>query len=451
MSDEGFDPRAGAAARARDSLTRRTFLDLTAAGAAAAAGLGAWLDPLAARAEAARFTAWGWPQPYERVSAKSVAWLKSKGWWPLRWGYQPPWMVEATVPMVIHSAGLEKPRGLEIEFLPFLAGPPLNEAIVAGKLQIGEGGDFPVTSLIIRNAPVRSAGIIWTPLDEHEILVRPDSTMKKPEDLKGKVVGLVTGSSAEFAFVAYCKAHGIDSSKDLTVRPMSIPDQATFPKGVDAVVPWAPTPSLMVKYLKNAKIFDDTGPYQLYWGDLHIRHELAENVPDVVQAVVDMCLEALLWQRLDPRKATDIVKTNPALQVYPAQLLYDQNIVWANNLKPTAMYPFTELYALEGARVAKFLYDEGRAKRLLTEKDYMDYFDGAREWVDASFKKLGWTIPKEPPFFPPGVTLGTYKQWIAKGEPFRLIWPYKLDKPQPWPGPGDLQRPWSFDGKMHHP
>jgi sulfonate transport system substrate-binding protein len=28
-------------------------------------------------------TDWGWPQPYEKVSDKSVAWLKEKGWWPL--------------------------------------------------------------------------------------------------------------------------------------------------------------------------------------------------------------------------------------------------------------------------------------------------------------------------------------------------------------------------------
>lgn len=27
-----------------------------------------------------KFTDWGWPLPYEKVSDKSVHWLKSKGW-----------------------------------------------------------------------------------------------------------------------------------------------------------------------------------------------------------------------------------------------------------------------------------------------------------------------------------------------------------------------------------
>lgn len=431
----------------RPRHSRSAFLELTAGSA-----LGAALAAAApASAKDAAFTDWGWPQPYERVSDKSIAWLKSKGWWPLKWGYQPPWMVEGTVPMVVASEGLDKVRGLQIEIVPFLAGPPLNEGIIAGTLQIGNGGDFPVTSLILANAPVTSLGYIWTPIIRHAIMVRPDATFAKPQDLKGKAIGLVTGSSAEFAFVGYCEANGLDPSKDVTIKPMSIPDQATFPRGIDAVVPWDPTPELMAKYLKNAKVFADTGPYQMYWGDIHVRKELVENTPDVVQALADMAIEGLLWQRLDPKKATDIVKKNPALEVYPYQLLYDQNVVYANNLKPTEVYPFTELYAIEGARIAKFLSQGGRAKRLLTEQDFLTYFNGSRKYIDASFKKLGWSIPKEPPFFPPGVTLETYRAWIADKKPFKFIWPYEISKAEPFPAKGDLEKPWTYAGKTYRP
>src|SRR5581483_8369723 len=99
----------------RERLVRSEFLQLAAAGTAAAA-----IAPRAALGKDAAFTEWGWPQPYERVSDKSIAWLKSKGWWPLKWGFQPPWMVEGTFPLVIHAQGLDKVRGLEIDFLPFL-------------------------------------------------------------------------------------------------------------------------------------------------------------------------------------------------------------------------------------------------------------------------------------------------------------------------------------------
>jgi ABC-type nitrate/sulfonate/bicarbonate transport system substrate-binding protein len=423
-------------------LNRSAFLT-SAAGAALAARAPAFgKDPA--------FTDWGWPQPYERVSDKSVAWLKSKGWWPLRFGYQPPWMVEGTVPPVIVAAGLDKARGLEIQIVPFLAGPPLNEAIVAGTLQIGNGGDFPITSLILANAPVTSLGYILTPVLRHAIMVRPDSPMSKPEDLKGKSVGLVAGSSAEFALVGYLEGNGIDP-KDVSIKNMPIPDQATFPRGIDAVLPWEPTVELMQKYLKNAKIFADTGPYQMYWGATHVRKELADNVPDVVQALADIMVEATLWQRLYPDKATDIVKKDQSLEVYPRQLLYGQNVTYANNLKPTQVYPFADVYAVEGARIAKFLYQGGRAKRLLTEKDYLAYFANAHTYMNETFKKLGWSIPKEPPFFAPGVTLATYRSWLAEKKPFKFVWPYDLSKAQAWPGKGDLQKPWSYAGKTYRP
>ena len=68
---------------------RRTLL-----GAMAAAGLGASAAlPGQVLAQNAP-TAWGWPQPYTKVSDKSIAWLKEKGWWPLGVGWQAPRLFE---------------------------------------------------------------------------------------------------------------------------------------------------------------------------------------------------------------------------------------------------------------------------------------------------------------------------------------------------------------------
>ncbi len=158
-----------------------------------------------------------------------------------------------------------------------------------------------------------------------------------------------------------------------------------------------------------------------------------------------------MWGRLYPKQATDIVKKDSALQVYPWELLYDENIIWMNNLKPTWMYPFVDIYALEGARVAKFLHEGGRTRELLTEKDYREYFQGATERMNSTFKKLGWKIPKEPPYFPKGVTTGAFKEWVRTGQRFNLIWPYKLERPQPWPEPDDLEKPWYYGGKWYYP
>jgi sulfonate transport system substrate-binding protein len=94
-----------------------------------------------------------------------------------------------------------------------LSGPDINEGLASAKFHIGSGGNFPTTSLIDKKVNVTSAGVIWTPLYEHPILVHIDSKIKEPKDLEGKNVGLVVGSSAEFAFVGYAMGKGLDMSK----------------------------------------------------------------------------------------------------------------------------------------------------------------------------------------------------------------------------------------------
>jgi sulfonate transport system substrate-binding protein len=346
---------------------------------------------------------------------------------------------------------LGKKRGLEVEMVGLLSGPDINEGLASGKFATGNGGDFPVTSLIDKKVKVKSAGIIWTPLDEHPILIHTDSKIKEPKDLEGKSIGLVVGSSAEFAFVGYAMAKRLDMSK-ISLKPMPIPDQATFPAGIDAVVPWAPTPGLMTKYRKNAKIFDDTGPYQLYWGDVHVRTELVENCPDVVQAIADMSVEALLWGRVHLKEATDFVKEDPFLEGYPWQLLYDENVTWMARLKPTWIYPFAEVYAFEGGRIAKWLYEKGRIKQQLTKDDYMDYFAPGVKFVNNTFKKLGWKVPSAPPYFPTGMDVKKFKERLESGKGFEdFHFPYRMQVNQAWPEKGDLEKRWYYQGRWYNP
>src|SRR5262249_30174436 len=95
-----------------------------------------------------KFTPWGWPQPYEKISDKSVAWLKEKGWWPLTIGWQGPWSGENTTNVVMSKVDFLTKRGIESKFQVFAAGPDVNEAVAAGRIQIGNGGNFPFTSLL---------------------------------------------------------------------------------------------------------------------------------------------------------------------------------------------------------------------------------------------------------------------------------------------------------------
>jgi len=87
-----------------------------------------------------KFTDWGWPQPYEKVSEKSVQWLQQKGWWPVQVAFQPPWSGQNTTNIVMDRQGLLKSRGVEAKWQGFPSGPAINETIVSAKFQVGNGG-----------------------------------------------------------------------------------------------------------------------------------------------------------------------------------------------------------------------------------------------------------------------------------------------------------------------
>jgi sulfonate transport system substrate-binding protein len=65
-------------------LNRRDFLKTTGGvGAAACLTLSGWPGGSALAKQPDKFTPWGWPTPYEKVSEKSLKWLDSRGWLPL--------------------------------------------------------------------------------------------------------------------------------------------------------------------------------------------------------------------------------------------------------------------------------------------------------------------------------------------------------------------------------
>jgi len=166
----------------------------------------------------------------------------------------------------------------------------------------------------------------------------------------------------------------------------------------------------------------------------YVRHELIDNVPDVVQAISDAFMEATLWIRLYPDKAADLLAAEPMLKLYGKPLLLQQTQLYNNIYKPTSGYPFATLWGEENARIAKWLKDRNRVTKTLTARDYEASFD--THFMDKTYAKLGWKIPTHAPFIP--------ANWPGKiGQlpypPYANV--TTLREPQPWPEADDLTRP----------
>lgn len=416
-------------------MNRREFLGSVGSGAALCA-LGSAQSALA---QSRQFTEWGWPTPYERISDKSIDYLKSKGWWPLAIGSQPGF---TGLPVTV-GKGFYKARGLEVTVAAFLSGPAINEAAVAGRVQAGVEGNFPFTTLIARSTPVRCIAVA-NPNIKHATLVPLDSPIKTIADLKKSsekpAFGIVVGSSAEFYFTEALISHGLAPGRDVTLKNMRPTDMLIMPAGLTGFVQWNPYiwDHLIVR--KNARQIDAIFPYNFYMGNLWVYKDIVDNAPDVVQALLDGYVEGILFTRSDLEAAIDITQKDPMYATFPRDTLklICERI---NNLyKPNWFYPDRGFWSSENSRVAKWLHQSGRLDVLVTPERYHEYFDV--RFADRTLDRLGWNRPQQPSFLPAG--------WTGKvGQiPYPAYYHEdSLSQPQKFPEPGELKSDWYFGGQ----
>ena len=422
----------------RHSPARRLLL-----GAAAAAAI----LPGAVHAQASGTTEWGWPTPHEKVSEKSIAWLKEKGWWPLQVAFQAPWSGQNTVNIVMDRMGMLTQRGIEAKWTAFASGPAINEVLISGRFQVGNGGNFPFTTLVDRKIPVKAVAM-QSPNLLHAMVVPNDSPLKSFKDLKGRnppaTIGIVTGSSAEFYFHIAAQLNGVEIGKDVILKNMPPGEQMAMPKGIDAVVPWDPTPTMIVDERKTGRIIDSIFNYNIYVGQFYLRSELIENAPDVAQAWTDAFAEATLWTRLNPDKAVALMAEDPNLKNFSKEILLQQLKAYNNLYKPTSIYPLGEFYGQVNEPIYKWLFEAKRITRPLLGADFASAVD--ERFMRNTFGKLGWTVPKTATFLPAG--------WQGKASqpPYpNYLHALNLTTPQTFPEAGDLTKPWSFGGRSYKP
>ena len=187
---------------------------------------------------------------------------------------------------------------------------------ISGRYQVGNGGNFPFTSLVDRKIPVKAIGIV-SPNLLHALVVPSDSPLKSIKDLKGSnppaTIGLVTGSSAEFYFQMAIQLNGLQVGKDIILKNMPPGEQIAMPR---AWPEWS-----RGSHARADRVRAQDRPDRRH--DLPVQHvrgpvlppsEIIENVPDVAQAFADALAEATLWTRRNPEKTAELMAEDPNLR-----------------------------------------------------------------------------------------------------------------------------------------
>lgn len=433
-------------------LGRREFL---ASSATALGGLvlGKTAAPsvAAAAVNVPKFTDWGWPLPYEQISAKSKQWLQSKGWWPINAAWIVVWSGEEIVGHVLQTQKLLEKRGIEMNWRTFVAAGFSNEAFIPGRIQLASTGALGVLALLSNKVPTRALAV-HSPGLTHAATVPLGSPLKSLADLKGAkvlkrpaIVGTTTGSTNHFGFIAAAQYLDLKENEDYTLRSMPPGDLATAPKGVDVYTIWEPHVSYSTEILKVSRLLEPLDPYYIYSGYYYMQQEIEDKAPDVAQFMTDAFIEAVLWAKANPDETIKSLLSNPAYGRLNPGLIRKMTELYTFWPKPTVYFPFDDpngIWPKEEARISDWAYQTGASRNRVTNLDWQKV--RRTSYMAATFEKLGWVVPEKPPFLPAnfgGVGNLPYKPYGAA----------LLHGPAPFPEAGELKKPWTFKGKTFHP
>lgn len=138
------------------------------------------------------------------------------------------------------ASGLWAKHGLEVTSTLFATGREAMQALLGGQADVAEVAPTPLVLAAFAGQPVRTFAVVarWSPW---RVLVRVDSGVSNPSQLKGKRIGISVGTSSDLAFSYFLEQHGV-SKGSVQIVNVSPPDMipALDSGSVDAINIWQP-------------------------------------------------------------------------------------------------------------------------------------------------------------------------------------------------------------------
>jgi sulfonate transport system substrate-binding protein len=187
----------------------------------------------------------------------------------------------------------------EVELTLFPAGPPLLEALNAGAIDFGGTGDAPPVFAQASGVPLRYVAS-QRAYGNEAIIVPADSDIESLEDLAGKRIAYVSGSSANYLFVLALQEAGlsVDDVESVLLAPADA--SAAFQGGnIDAWVIWDP-------FLTSAQL-QSNARVLVRASELHDKRvyflasqAFTEVQPDTLPLLVDLLQRGVEYIRENP-------------------------------------------------------------------------------------------------------------------------------------------------------
>ncbi|TAK75414.1 MAG: ABC transporter substrate-binding protein [Aquabacterium sp.] len=200
-----------------------------------------------------------------------------------------------------------------IEWQNFTSGPPVTNAMVADKLQIGMMGDYP---LLVNGATFQAGNDTKSKLIAvlgynqygagNGLVVHKDSPYYQLSDLKGKKVSVPFGSAAHGMVLKAMEDRGWkDDFWELSSQSPEVGSTNLQEKKIDGHADFVPFMELLPYKGFARKIFDGVETKLPTFHGVVVREDFAKKYPEFVVAYLQAVMDANDWVRKNPKEAAE--------------------------------------------------------------------------------------------------------------------------------------------------
>lgn len=192
--------------------------------------------------------------------------------------------------------------GATVKYTEFNDRPAISDAFASGSLQVLFSGDAPALLCRAQGSDIKLVAVSGSA--EQEIVIKPDSPIRKVPDLRHKKVAVLQATSSHYALLKILKANGMSES-DVIMNLMSPAEaRVAFESGkIDAWAVWAPfVEQEQAAGLGRVVVGGDA----LINSIMSVSAEMIRTNESVARAIVNSVARAKQWMVTNPDEAQRI-------------------------------------------------------------------------------------------------------------------------------------------------
>jgi len=274
-------------------------------------------------------------------------------------------------------------NSFKVEWINSPSGPPLTNNMIAGKLQFAFMGDMPLLINGEKGQTMPNYRSVFLAFDgkgkdgANQALMVPIDSELEPQDLEGKTISTILGSSAHRMLLAALDKYGLTRKVDIVNQDVMVGMSSIEQKKIAAHATWEPYPALMI-YRKVGKVLIDGRETGVdYLDGVVVDRHWAENNREYVVAFLKALLKAHQFIRENPDQAAAIFAEESG---YPLEVTEEMT----RTIRFDAAIYEKDIETLEGSM--NFLKELGQMKEL----DLTAFID--RSYLEQAVKELGLPV-----------------------------------------------------------